>query len=579
MYSVKGTKDIELNYNTSSIRKISDTDYQYHGKPNSPNLVLSNGIKRVSYVAERIEIKKGNPNELLVHHTATSNFPKKAIVIFPLVVSSGNISEIDRLMGMTINETLDLDIGSEMTDFTMETNETQTNVYVIRLSSGLPISNNITEEPIIEGACNKLEQSTIKTFNDHIQNEQKHLPLSQTDFANMFNTYSSSDAGKNHFNNLLSSKLGSGSGTHGANGTSGIAQNQEMECFPNEGGVFNLKFHIMYDNSNTEQFIAENGVQILQEDIYRSSNNKTLRNALNAEVKNLKQHIEKLGGIYKRDTLTGTDGIVFATVNNNYKHVDTTSGSITTKFVDLFAKNKIDIVITYLSKSNDGKRKIRRFDSITGEAVSGDKPLTKENQVKDAILVAIRTTGNNYKLMNVRKFSEDYLNKDFNRYTHISIPGYMTSRENQSMKAIMVVLTLTISAFISYYTVPGVYKIAIKKITANSKECTIDKNDPFDNYYMAKAFNYIFVICTIIMPLVVMLSTGINGILSLIMTIGIIMVATIITRYKNDEMFFYSFYPRNGYKMCNETKEFRENGSNIRTFTYIPAALSAFISR
>jgi len=577
MYSVKGTKDIELNYNTSSIRKISDTDYQYHGKPNSPNLVLSNGIKRVSYVAERIEIKKGNPNELLIHHTATSNFPKKAIVIFPLVVSNGNVSEIDRLMGMAINETLDLDIGSEITDFTMETSETQTNVYVIRLSSGLPISNNITEEPIIEGACNKLEQSTINTFNDHIQNKQKHLPLSQTDFANMFTTYSSSVDGNKFLKSLTSSSSSTGSGTSDVNGTSGISKNPEMECFPNEGGVFNLKFHIMYDISNTEQFIAEDGVKILQEDVL--SNNKTLRNALNAEVKNLKQHIEKLGGIYKRDTLTGTDDIVFAIANNNYKHVDIKDNKITADFEKLFAKNKIDIVITYLSKSSDSKRKIRRFDSITGDQVSGDKPLTKENQVKDAILVAIRTTGNNYKLMNVRKFSEDYLNKDFNRYTHISIPGYMTSRENQSMKAIMVVLTLTISAFISYYTVPGVYKIAIKKITANRKECTVDDGHQFDNYYMVKAFNYIFVICTIIMPLIVMLSTGINGILSLIMTIGIIMVATIITRYKNDEMFFYSFYPRNGYKMCNETKEFRENGSNIRAFTYIPAALSAFISR
>ena len=58
MYSIKGTKDIEFNYNISSIRKISDTEYQYHGKPNSPNLVLSNGIKRISYVAERIEMKQ-----------------------------------------------------------------------------------------------------------------------------------------------------------------------------------------------------------------------------------------------------------------------------------------------------------------------------------------------------------------------------------------------------------------------------------------------------------------------------------------------------------------------------------------
>lgn len=46
MYSIKNTQDIKFNYTNTSIRKISERQYQYHGKPNEPNLVLMNGIKR-----------------------------------------------------------------------------------------------------------------------------------------------------------------------------------------------------------------------------------------------------------------------------------------------------------------------------------------------------------------------------------------------------------------------------------------------------------------------------------------------------------------------------------------------------
>ena len=187
MYSIKGTKDIEFNYNISSIRKISDTEYQYHGKPNSPNLVLSNGIKRISYVAERIEIKQ---EELIIHHSATSNFPNKAMVIFPLVVSEGRVTTIDRLLGMEMNETLDLDIGSEITDFTMEINETQKSAYIIRLSGGLPISKKPT---IIEGACglSGQEKADLTTALKHSRlrgNPHVH-EMNSSEFTKLMNTY------------------------------------------------------------------------------------------------------------------------------------------------------------------------------------------------------------------------------------------------------------------------------------------------------------------------------------------------------------------------------------------------------
>ena len=174
--------------------------------------------------------------------------------------------------------------------------------------------------------------------------------------------------------------------------------------------------------------------------------------------------------------------------------------------------------------------------------------------------------------MNAKKFSEDYLNKDFNRYTHISIPGYMSATENQSMKAIMALLGTIFASSIAYYTIPGFYKIAIKKITINNRYC----GEGYENYYKATAFNYLFTIITIVIPLIIFWVTGPNGVLYGLIAFGIIFVLAIKARYALDNMFFYSFYPLK----CNKTTKFREEeyGSRFKVFTYIPAAWSALTS-
>jgi hypothetical protein len=623
MYSIKGTKDVELNYNISSIRKISSTEYQYHGKPNNPNLVLYNGIKRISYVAERIEIKRGNPSELIIHHSATSNFPKKAIVIFPLVVLDGISSEIDRLLGMDMNETLDLDIGSEIKDFTMEINESQNTSYKIRLTSGLPISNSLYKAPIIEGACGSTNREkadlatalahaklkgnphdhnmTSKHFNDMLKvfldtesrcykdgigyvkdGKSGGVSLSRGKIrgAKKFSRFNrnvveltQSQCSKINGTTAIGSVSSSGSGSGGGGG---ISANQEMECFPNEGGVFNLKFHIIYDiGGGTEQFIAEDGAKITEQDT-EGKNNGTLRNAMNDEVKNLKQHIEKLGGIYVSEAKMPSE------LNRSSNNVRPYYRVLNTNVVSvkkIFDQNSdVDIVITYVVNKDN---KLRKFESISNTfELSGAGALSKENQTKESILVAVRNKDSSPRVMNAQKFTEDFLNKDFNRYTHISIPGYMTSTENQSMKAIMVLLSMVLSGSISYYTVPGFYKIAVEKITGQSRQCTSYGGNDNDNHYMVTGFNYLFVILTILLPFILMFSTGtINGILSIIMTIGLICVLTIKARYTLDRMFFYNFYPKNGLKSCGSQIGFNNSGTHIKAFTHMPAAITALLFR
>lgn len=604
MYSIKGTKDIEFNYNISSIRKISDTEYQYHGKPNSPNLVLSNGIKRISYVAERIEMK---PRELIIHHSATSNFPKKATVIFPLVVSKGRETAIDRLLGMEMNETLDLDIGSEITDFTMEINETQKSAYIIRLSGGLPIND---KPPIIEGlsSCgmSDIQKSRLETALKHTENG--HAKMTNNDFKAKLDDWlengskcykdgthyiklsedvvvgindngdiagavvnTSANTAGIELNTTECSTIGGDKVIGGGGSGSGLSQNQEMECFPNEGGVFNKKFHIIYDNRLSEEFIAEDGVRILQGD-KDSKNNKPLRDAMNAEVKRLKEHIEKLGGIYVPEAdMVGLDDIM-----NKYKCIKSDNPNKANNFFNNSANTETDIFITYVANTTP---KLRMFNDITDNKLVDEGALTKPHQVKECILVAVRNGNDSPLLMNAKKFSEDYLNKDFNRYTHISIPGYMTDTENQSMKAIIYLLAMILTTLVSYYTVPGFYKIAIKKITRNQRTCSSSEDNNYENYYMVTALNYFFTIIMVFLPIIIMIFTGsLNGILSTIMIIGIIFVLTMIARFTNDEAFFYDFYPRNGLSTCNKTSYFKENGSRFKAFTYIPKAISSLFS-
>ena len=281
-------------------------------------------------------------NELIIHHSATSNFSKEAMVIFPLVVSEGRETTIDRLLGMEMNETLDLDIGSEITDFTMEINEKQKSAYVVRLSSGLPISKKPT---IIEGNCGLTNEEKIqlKNADEHSKNIAKHKHIDTSDFRTLMEEYME-NAGKcmfdgehrikregvtvvnklehtvpNTLENIPSDyveltkdeceDIGGKMGTPFAGVPGGFREgsssnptsNQEMECFPNEGAVFNKKFHIIYDISSSDEFIAEAGVKIKADDDPGVKNNKTLREAMKAEVKKMREamhHAETTRGDY-----------------------------------------------------------------------------------------------------------------------------------------------------------------------------------------------------------------------------------------------------------------------------------------
>ena len=544
MYSIKNTQDIKFNYTNTSIRKISERRYQYHGKPNEPNLVLMNGIKRISYVAEMIEVKPGNPSELIIHHIATSNFPKKAIVIIPLVVSNNTESSIDKLLGMETNDVIDLDFSSDISDYTMEINEANKNAYVIRLTNGLPIQKKITSKKrnkkIIEGACglSSSEKNDLATALEHVKRKDNPHDF---DFENSITQWLNSADGQAA---ITAASTGGGGGDDGSteiinrlsNGTG------EMECFPNEGKVFNKKFHIYYDDSDIQEFINDSNR------FYPTNTDKDKfiphKNAINEAVNELKEDIKRLGGIYVEKTdLTDTSKSVDIEQAINDDETNNNKGK------DFFDNNPdIDIFITYKTTS-DGK--LRKLD----ENGKPEDAVTQVRQVRDAIFVSYKN-GSDALPMNATKFAKDYLSKDYSRYTHVSINGYLTGSQNQTISYLMTLIVSILGITVLYYTIPSFYKTAIRKITKDDRTC--GKDNDFYNYRLVAGFNYWFVIGFILIPGIIHFITP-NFFTMILPGIGFLLVLIMKARWKFDNTFFYSFYPKDGLRSCNKTPEYTDN--------------------
>lgn len=549
MYSIKNTQDIKFNYTNTSIRKISERQYQYHGKPNEPNLVLMNGIKRISYVAEMIEVKPGNPSELIIHHIATSNFPKKAIVKVPLVVSNNTESSINKLLDMETNDVMDLDISSDISDYTMEINEADKNAYVIRFTNALPISKNIASKKprrkIIEGACglSTEEKNDLKLAADHAKivngNPHNH-DIDNTAFNNAFNkwlennqdTLGSAAGGNSETTNLINS-LSNGTG--------------EMECFPNEGKVFNKKFHIYYDVSASYEFI--NGSERFDPENTVKDKFIPHKDAINEAVNELKEDIKRLGGIYvENNDLTNPDESI------SIIHAVETENGNTNNGKDFFTKNPdIDIFITYKIIS-DADIKLRKLD----EDGKSEGAVTEVRQVRDAIFVSYKN-GTEAIPMNATKFAKDYLSKDYSRYTHVSINGYLTGSQNQTISNLMTLIVSILGITVLYYTVPSIYKTAIRKITKDDRTC--GKDIDFYNYRMVAGFNYWFVIGFILIPGIIHFIAP-NFFTMILPGIGFLLVLIMKARWKFDNTFFYSFYPKDGLRSCNKTPGYSDDYIN-----------------
>jgi len=315
----------------------------------------------------------------------------------------------------------------------------------------------------------------------------------------------------------------------------------EMECFPNEGQVFNKKFYITYANRATEEFIDDSAT------FDPAANNTKYiphKNAINKAVLDLKEHIKSLGGIEVTEV---SDSNIKKSDNDDKEYLTTTIIDPS----DFFDKNNnIDILITYVlddAQDDAQKNKLRRI--TTNGNTNG--PVTDKNKVLEGVFVAVKGESN----YNAISFQEDYLNKDFNRYTHISIAGYMTDTQNKAMQAIMLLISLILGLTVLYFTIPNLYKIAIRKMLYGYNTC----GNNFENYNMVIGFNYWFVIIFMLIPAIATFTFGTHGLLSGIFIISLVSLLTIKARDQIDKKYFYDFYPRNGLSDCNKNSSYIEN--------------------
>ena len=497
MHSIKNTTSIELNYKNTSTRRVSnEMKYEYHGKNNQPNLVLLDGIKQSAYTSNNIVIQN---NELQIHHTSSSNYPKKAIVIIPLATSAMEPKNgIDYIIQSKYNEVIDINLNKIIKNFSVEINDSQKNTYVIRLKNPVFINTDLTiqdtsVEGFKEGSCgmSKNQKDRLTTLETGLANVEKHA--SQNSYGHKHGGLSAEQIAAlnsltsgNTMANLI--KFGDMTTENGM---------KEMECFPNEGEVWNQTFKIRYKAK--DDMIPDSSI------IGNAKNAIDIKNAINKEVKQLKEAIEKLGGIYK-------------------------------------VRGDVDFLIHITPKVKDDIKTVRIHDE-NGKSIDA---IRKPSQAREAILITYKRVGLPSVKMNSNAFRRDKLS-EVNEYTHVAIPGYITHEQNKSILALMYMVILGFGSVISFYTIPEFYKIFIRRLTKDVKSCRIDGDGIMEYITGFKLwFNIIF----FLLPAISMLASGgPNGTQGLL-GIWMIVTATMYAKWKIQPGFFSSFYPREGFTYC-----------------------------
>jgi hypothetical protein len=98
-----GDKHIDYTYYNTLTIKSSPSTFEFHGKLNTPNVVLTTGSRTKHYISRIVSINEPSETnfdgELVIEHTLATNYGKKMLLVFPLKTDETikpNI--IDRMM-------------------------------------------------------------------------------------------------------------------------------------------------------------------------------------------------------------------------------------------------------------------------------------------------------------------------------------------------------------------------------------------------------------------------------------------------------------------------------------------------
>jgi hypothetical protein len=175
-----GGRHINYTYGNTLTIKSSPSNFEFHGKPNSPNVVLASGSRTKQYISTNISINQPSitnyDGELVVEHTLTTNYGKKLLLYFPLITDKSirpNI--VDQMILANPGDSLEVNLNmvlEQRRDFIFKDDENIA-IYTtpIRINTRLLKDN----EPIIEGVtCTDTTSSDVALLKSRMDAVEKH---------------------------------------------------------------------------------------------------------------------------------------------------------------------------------------------------------------------------------------------------------------------------------------------------------------------------------------------------------------------------------------------------------------------
>ena len=177
-----GDKHIDYTYYNTLTIKSSPSTFEFHGKPNMPNVVLSTGSRTNQYISRIVSINEPSETsfdgELVIEHTLATNYGKKMRLIFPLKTDSTirpNI--IDRMILANPGDSLEVNLNTVITpqDSCRYKDENNTAIFTTPILINTQLLKN--NRPIIEGfpdcdkggCCDKASMLTLQSKLDALQ--------------------------------------------------------------------------------------------------------------------------------------------------------------------------------------------------------------------------------------------------------------------------------------------------------------------------------------------------------------------------------------------------------------------------
>jgi hypothetical protein len=181
-------KHIDYDYYNTLTIKASPAKFEYHGKPNAPNLVFHDGSQTKKYISTNIYlIKSTDPNfdgELVIEHKLITNYGEKMFVHFPLKTDTLVAeNEIDQLLSIEPGDSLEVNLNRVITEqseciYRKANVAAFTKPIIIKTQI---MERNLINSKIVEGSCTDRDRNAIlqlqndmKTMMAHIQDNNRH---------------------------------------------------------------------------------------------------------------------------------------------------------------------------------------------------------------------------------------------------------------------------------------------------------------------------------------------------------------------------------------------------------------------